>query len=80
MFASPRPTSTLSPEADTVVINQEECLQGDYWSRSSDEAFTTDNCHTWGSPTEAFMICIKQSDDDQNALIAGIASMNIEHY
>jgi hypothetical protein len=80
LFVSPRPPSTLSSEADTVVINQEECVQGDYWSGSSDEAFTTDNCHTWGSSTEAFMICIKQSNDDQNILIAGIASMSMVNY
>jgi hypothetical protein len=57
----PTPTLiTTSPEADTLILRQEQGLQFDYWNVSGSEApLTTDHCHTWGTAYGAFMICIQ---------------------
>jgi len=59
--------------ADTLIVEHEQCLQGDYWDLApSDSNISSDNCTTWNNTIEAFSICVARSQSTPDNLIAGI--------
>ena len=81
---SPYPNSawkTLASQADSILVNQEQGLQVDYWNMSSiEEDFPASACQTWSTPSGnwGFQICIKQSSLDGITLVAGSCSVASE--
>ena len=68
----PRPNTLAGQaEADIVIVHGEQGIQGDYWSvGSSDVKWEAKDCGIWAGAA-AFRICIKESPDYNDTLVAG---------